>query len=178
MSSSKVFAAIGEFSSVQEIWQACGKMRDAKYKKWDAHTPFPIHGLEHQMGMGRSRLPFFVCAMGLTGATAAFALQAWVSTEAYPLIIAAKPYLSWQAFIPVTFEVMVLFSAGSAVLGMLFLNRLPRWHNPLLKSELFTQVTDDKFFISVEASDPEFDADKTQEFLKSLGAKRVELVEE
>jgi hypothetical protein len=72
----------------------------------------------------------------------------------------------------------VLFSAGSAVLGMLFLNRLPRWWNPLLESETFKQVTNNKFIISIEASDPKFDPDETQEFLRSLGASKVELVEE
>ncbi|HJL43066.1 MAG TPA: DUF3341 domain-containing protein [Myxococcales bacterium LLY-WYZ-16_1] len=177
-SSNKVFAAIGEFSTVKEIWHACEKVRDSEFTKWDAHTPFPVHGLEHAMGMGRSRLPFFVFAMGITGAAGAFALQSWISTTAYPIIIAAKPYFSWQAFIPVTFEVMVLFSAGSAVLGMLFLNRLPRWWNPLLESETFKQVTNNKFIISIEASDPKFDPDETQEFLRSLGASKVELVEE
>lgn len=175
---SKTYAAIAEFSTAKDVYHACEQVRDARFTKWDAHTPFPVHGLEYAMGMTRSRLPFFVAAMGITGAASAFALQSWVSTTAYRLVIAAKPYLSWQAFIPVTFEVMVLFSAGSTVLGMLFLNRLPRWYNPLLKSERFKRATDDKFIIHIEASDPNFDAEKTPEFLRSLGASHVELIEE
>ncbi|MEO1233217.1 MAG: DUF3341 domain-containing protein, partial [Myxococcota bacterium] len=115
---------------------------------------------------------------GITGAAGAMTLQWWVSAVDYPIIIAAKPFFSWQAFIPVTFEVMVLFSAGSAVLLMLFLNRLPQWYHPLLKVERFSKVTDDKFFIAIEAKDPKFDVEATPAFLRSLGASHVELVEE
>lgn len=176
--SSRVYGVVAQFDTAQQIWHACEKIRDAQFQKWDAHTPYPVHGLEFAMGMKRSRLPFFVAFMGITGASLAFWLQAWISTEAYRLVIAGKPYLSWQAFVPVTFEAMVLFSAGSTVLGMLFLNRLPRWHNPFLKSPAFTRSTDDKFVVTIEAVDPKFNADETPKFLESLGASHVELVEE
>lgn len=176
--SKRVYAILAEFETASAIYHACEKVRDAKFSSWDAHTPFPVHGLEKAMGLSRSRLPYFVFAMGITGATGAMILQYWVSVIEYPLVIAAKPYFSWQAFIPITFESMVLFSAGSAVLGMLFLNRLPRWHNPLLTSKRFARATDDRFFISIDAKDPKFDRDGTTEFLRSLGATHVELVEE
>jgi len=116
--------------------------------------------------------------MGLSGAAGAMLLQYWVSAVDYPLVFAAKPYFSWQAFIPITFEAMVLFAAGSAVIGMLFLNRLPRWHNPYFTSERFGRASDDRFFISIDAKDPKFDAEGTLEFLRSLGASHVELVED
>ncbi len=176
--SNKIYGAVAEFTTASSIYHACEKVRDANYSKWDALTPFPVHGLDEAMGMKRSRLGLFVCAMGLTGAAAAMTLQWWVSVVAYPIVIAAKPYFSWQAFIPVTFEVMVLFSAGSAVLGMLFLNGLPRWNHPLLTSDLAAKATDDRFIIAIESRDPKFDREGTPEFLKSLGAERVELVEE
>jgi len=178
MTEKRVYGVLAEFNTASGVFHACEKVRDAKYERWDSHTPFPVHGLEGAMGLTRSRLPLFVFAMGLTGAIAAMTLQWWVSVEAYPIIIAAKPYFSWQAFIPITFETMVLFSAGSAVLGMLFLNRLPQWHNPLLTSERFKRASDDRFFISINANDPKFDREKTIEFLRSLGASHVEVVEE
>jgi hypothetical protein len=97
---------------------------------------------------------------------------------AYPLIIAGKPYFSWQAYIPVTFEVGVLFGAIGAVFGMLILNRLPQHYHPLFKSAAFSRASDDKFFISIEATDPKFDSVKTVGFLEALGATHVELVED
>jgi len=176
--SKRVYGVLAEFTSAAGIYHACEKIRDAKFTSWDAHTPFPVHGLEHAMGLSRSRLPYFVFAMGITGAAGAMLLQYWVSVIEYPLVIAAKPYFSWQAFIPITFESMVLFSAGSTVLGMLFLNRLPRWHNPLLMSERFKRASDDRFFISIDAKDPKFDQESTTEMLRNLGASHVEVVEE
>lgn len=176
--SNKIYGALAQFESAHGIFHACEKVRDASYKKWDAMTPYPVHGLEGAMGMTRSKLPRFVFVMGISGASGAMLLQWWISAVDYPLIIAAKPYFSWQAFIPITFEVMVLFSAVSTVLGMLFLNRLPRWHHPLLKSERFARASDDKFFICIEADDPQFDGEKTAEFLQSLGASHVELLED
>jgi len=176
--SRRVYGALAEFSSSAGVYHACEQVRDARYSNWDAHTPFPVHGLEGAMGLTRSRLPYFVFAMGLSGAAGAMLLQYWVSAVDYPLVFAAKPYFSWQAFIPITFEAMVLFAAGSAVIGMLFLNRLPRWHNPYFTSERFGRASDDRFFISIDAKDPKFDAEGTLEFLRSLGASHVELVED
>jgi hypothetical protein len=93
---------------------------------------------------------------GLTGAAGGFGLQWWVHASAYPLVISGKPYFSWPAFIPITFELGVLFAAFGAVLGMLGLNRLPMHHHPLFHSKVFERVTDDAFFISLESCDPRF----------------------
>ncbi len=174
----QIYGVLAEFESPSKIYKACEKVRDAEYTKWDSFTPFPVHGLEKAMGLARSKLPFVVFGFGITGASCAFALQSWISAVDYPIIIAGKPYFSWQAFIPVTFEVMVLFSAASAVITMLAMNLLPRWHHPLLKTARFAKATDDGFFIAIEAADPKFDPDQTADFLRSLGATHVELVEE
>ena len=106
-----------------------------------------------------------------------FGLQWWVHASAYPLVISGKPYFSWPAFIPITFELGVLFAAFGAVLGMLALNRLPMHHHPLFQSKVFERVTDDAFFISIESWDPQFDPSATGKLLKSLGARSVELLE-
>jgi hypothetical protein len=115
--------------------------------------------------------------MGLTGAALGFLLQWWVHTAAYPLVISGKPYNAWPAFIPITFEVGVLFAALGAVLGMLGLNRLPMHHHPLFQSKVFERVTDDAFFISIESWDPRFDSSAPRTLLESLGARSVELLE-
>ena len=106
------------------------------------------------MGLRRSTLPWIVLVMALTGVAAGFGLQWWVHTSAYPLVISGKPFFTRPAFIPVTFEVAVLFGALGAVFGMFGLNRLPMHHHPLFESRVFERVTDDAFFISIESWDP------------------------
>ena len=130
------------------------------------------------MGLRRSRLPFLVLVMGLTGAASGMFLQWWTSVVAQPVVISGKPLFSWQAFIPVTFELGILFAALGAVFGMLHWNRLPRLHHPLFSSERFSRVTDDRFFISIESSDPLFDYEQTEQLLQSAGAVHVERVED
>ena len=174
----KMYGILAEFETTAQIYHACEAVRDAGYQKWDAHTPFPVHGLDRAMGLKRSKLPWIVLVFGMTGACSAMFLQWWVSTTAQPVIIAAKPMFSWQAFIPITFEVGVLFSALAAVFGMLALNGLPQLYHSLFRSERFERVTDDKFFISIEVNDPQFDEVKTRTMLEQLGASHVEMVED
>ena len=171
------YGVLAEFATPTDLYQACERVRDEGFTRWDAHTPFPVHGLEAAMGIRRSPLPWIVLVMGLAGAIGGFGLQWWVHASAYPLVISGKPFFSWPAFIPITFELGVLFAAFGAVFGMLALNRLPMHHHPLFRSKVFERVTDDAFFISIESWDPRFDAADTRKLLESLGARSVELVE-
>ena len=171
------YGILAEFATPAELYRACERGRDAGFTRWDAHTPFPVHGLAGAMGLRRSPLPWIVLAMGLTGAALGFGLQWWVHASAQPLVISGKPYFTWPAFIPITFEIGVLFAALGAVLGMLGLNRLPMLYHPLFRSKVFERVTDDAFFISIESWDPRFDASATATLLESLGARSVELLE-
>ncbi len=171
------YGILGEFATPADLYHACERVRDAGFTRWDAHSPFPVHGLEKAMGVRRSKLPWIVLGMGLTGAALGFILQWWVHAVAYPLVISGKPYFSWPAFIPITFELGVLFAALGAVFGMLGLNRLPMHNHPLFRSKVFERVTDDAFFISIESWDPRFDASATGKLLESLGARSVELLE-
>ena len=171
------YGILAEFATPADLYHACERVRDAGFTRWDAHTPFPVHGLEGAMGIRRSPLPWIVLVMGLTGAAFGFGLQWWVHASAYPLVISGKPFFSWPAFIPITFELGVLFAAFGAVLGMLGLNRLPMHHHPLFQSKVFEHVTDDAFFISIESWDPRFDQSATRKLLESLGARSVELLE-
>lgn len=171
------FGALAEFDSASAVYQACEKVRDKGFRKWDAHTPFPVHGLDKAMGAGPSKVPWIVLIMCIIGGTGGFALQAWVSTEGYAMVISNKPLLSWQAFMPVTFELCVLLGAFGAVFGMWAVNRMPEWYHPVFRSHRFAKVTDDKFFISIESADPKFNTEATQAFLKEIGATHVELLE-
>jgi hypothetical protein len=171
------YGLLAEFATAADLFHACERVRDAGFTRWDAHTPFPVHGLDRAMGLRRSPLPWIVLGMGLTGAALGFFLQWWVHSEAYPLVISGKPFNAWPSYIPITFEVAVLFAALGAVFGMFALNRLPMHHHPLFESKGFGRVTDDAFFISIESWDPQFDASATPKLLESVGARRVELLE-
>ena len=170
------FGALAEFATPADLYRACARVRDAGYTRWDAHSPFPIHGLDGAMGLSRSRLPWIILVMGLGGAAAGFLLQTWVHSYAYPLTISGKPHFAWQAYVPITFELGVLFGAFGAVFGMLGLNRLPMHHHPLFDDPAFARVTDDGFFISIESWDPKFDARTTPALLERIGATHVDLV--
>jgi hypothetical protein len=172
----KTFGALAEFATPSDLYHACEGVRDAGYTRWDAHTPFPIHGLERAMGLRASRLPWVVLVTAVGGAIAGMGLQGWVATIAYPLVISGKPFFSWPAFIPITFELGVLGGAFGAVFGMFAFNQLPTLHHPLFASKRFERATDDAFFLSIESWDPKFDPDRTTDLLRRLGAKEVELV--
>ena len=171
------YGILAEFATPADLYHACERVRDAGFTRWDAHSPFPIHGLEGAMGLRRSPLPWIVLGMGLMGAALAFGLQWWVHAAAYPLVISGKPYFAWPAYVPITFEVAVLFGALGAVFGMLGLNQLPMHYHPLFRSRVFERVSDDAFFISIESWDPRFDPSATRTLLESLGARSVELLE-
>jgi hypothetical protein len=171
------FGLLAEFATPADLYHACERVRDAGFTRWDAHTPFPVHGLEGAMGLRRSPLPWIVLVMGLTGAALGFLLQWWVHAKAYPLVISGKPYLAWPAFIPITFELGILFASLGAVFGMLGLNRLPMHYHPIFRSKVFDRASDDAFFISIESWDPRFDPTSTRTLLESLGARSVELLE-
>jgi Ni/Fe-hydrogenase subunit HybB-like protein len=171
------YGILAEFATPAGVYQACERVRDAGFTRWDAHSPFPVHGLDKAMGLRRSQLPWIVLVMALTGAMLGFGLQWWVHASAQPVVISGKPFFTWPAFIPITFELAVLFGALGAVLGMLGLNRLPMHHHPLFRSKVFERASDDAFFISIESWDPQFDPSATRSLLESLGARSVELLE-
>jgi hypothetical protein len=172
-----LWGALAEFDSPAALYRAAERVREAGFEKWDAHSPFPVHGLERAMGLRRSMVPLVVLVLGLGGAAAGMGLQWWVATRAYPLVVSGKPFFSWPAFVPIMFECGVLGGAAGAVLGFLGLSRLPQpWH-PLFDSPRFERVTDDRFFISIEAADPRFDRGETVRLLERAGATAVELVE-
>lgn len=178
-----------EFNNVDQLKSAAARVRDAGYRVWDTFTPFPVHGIDKAMGVRRSRLPYFVLICGITGLMLGVVGQWWLNSsdprqpswlpnylKGYDFMISGKPLFKLPAYIPVIFELTILFSAVGAVLGLLIANRLPRWVQPLQSSPLMDRVTTDRFVLRVGAEDPRFSEDGTALFLNSLGGSTVHQV--
>lgn len=174
-SGDKIYGVLARFKDPQALYHAAEKVRDAGYKKFDCHSPFPIHGMDEAMGLKRSPVGWLAGLMATLGGGGLFALQWWTSSVNYPLVISGKPYFSFQAYVPITFAGAVIGAAVAAVFGMLIINKLPRLNHPLFNSDKFN-YSDDGFFVSIESSDRQFDRNKVVEFLKSIGAQEVEVI--
>lgn len=167
---------LAEFENPARLLEAAEKLRNAGYKKFDCHSPFPIHGMDDAMGMKRSPLGWVVGFVAFVALLSGFALEWWTSTIDYPLVISGKPFFSYQAYGPVAFAIMVLSSAFAALLGMMALNKLPMWYHQLFNSEKTSKISNDGFIVSVEGNDPLFDQKKTREFLESIGGQNLEVI--
>jgi hypothetical protein len=174
---SKLWGLLAQYENPATVFHGCEAVRDAGYSKWDACTPFPVHGLDKAMGLKPSKLPWVVLICGVLGSTFALWFQAWTSGNAYPFIVGGKPLFSLPAFVPVWYELTVLSSCLGAFFGNWVINDLPRPHHPAFGSKAFERVTDDKFFIMVESADPKFDLEKTRTLLTQSGATLVEELE-
>jgi len=175
-----LYAIAAELPNATELFHAAEKIRDAGFKRWDVFTPFPIHGMNEAMGIGKSWLSAFVFMGGLTGFSLGLALQLYTSVVEYPLIVAGKPvnFFSIPAFFPVLFELTILLSAFAAVFGMLILNGLPRFNHPMFNWDRFENVSGDGFFVAIEATDPQFSEQRVKDLLEGLGATNLTSVYE
>ena len=174
--SSQIYGLLARFESPEDLMKAAVKVRDKGFQKFDCHTPYPVHGMDDAMGLKRSILGYIVGVGAVGGATVGMLLQWYVSNVDYPIVISGKPLFSWQAYMIITFVLMVLGGALSSLLGMFHLNRMPTFSHPLFNSKIFEKATDDYFFISIECEDPLFDEKKTVDFLSSIGGKDIEVV--
>jgi hypothetical protein len=173
------YGLVAEFASPDELLVAAQKVYDEGYKNIDAFAPFPVEGLAEAIGFKKTRLPLIILCGGLTGTCTAFGFQYWASAIYYPYNIGGRPFFSWPAFIPITFELTVLFASFCAVFGMILLNGLPKPYHPLFNSTRFAEhASSDGFFLSIETIDPKFDIEKTCVFLEELGATHIEAVEQ
>jgi hypothetical protein len=175
----KIYGAIAAFKSDTEILEAARKVRLAGYTKFDCHTPFPVHHLDQAMGMKRSKLPYFILGGTVSGFLLGLLLQWWTGAVDYKLVIGGKPLFALEFATPILFECTILLTAFAAVIGMIgVFNGLPLYYHPIFNAEISKRITDDRFLVSIEAKDPQFDATKTVEFLNSLpGAEEVQLIE-
>ena len=174
----KNWGVLAEFANPAELLHAAQKLNDLGYRKFETWSPFPIHGMDDAMGLTGSKVPWISLGGGLTGLSIGLLLQWWTGAVDYPMVIGGKPYFAWQFALPVTFELSILLAAFGTVFGMFALNMMPRPYHPLDKVPAFRRVTDDKFFLSIEVSDPLFDMEKTQELLKEIGGTGITVVEE
>ena len=170
----KVTGILAEYDTATALVKACMELRDSGYSRWDAHTPFPVHGLDDAMGLRNSKLPRLVLGGGIVGGGLGLLLQYWTNAVDYPVIISGKPLFSIPANIPVMFEMTILLAALSAFVGMLAFNGLPRLHHPVFTSANFRRATCDRFFISIEAADPLYDPQGTRALLESSGSLSIE----
>ena len=169
---------LAEFADVDSILSAAEKVRDAGYRRWDVHSPFPVHGMDEAMGIRPTILPWLVLAGGLFGLGGATLMEWWMMAVDYKFLESGKPLFSLPAFIPIMFECTILCASFTSGLGMLLLNKLPMLYNPLFKSARFRRVTTDRFFVVIDAMDPQFDEAETEQFLQSLGPVAVERFED
>jgi hypothetical protein len=160
------YGVIARFDSPESLVHAAEKVRDEGFTKFDCHSPFPIHGMDDAMGLERSKLGYLIGAMGLS----------WIHSIEYPMNISGKPYFAYPAYAIITFELMVLFSAFGAVFGMMFFNRIPRFHHPVFYSEKFSDVSSDAFYVSIEVDDPKYDENNVIDFLKNIGGTEIEVL--
>ncbi|MEO5923781.1 MAG: DUF3341 domain-containing protein [Bryobacteraceae bacterium] len=172
----KTHAAIGSFETPEALVEAGKKIYGMGYRKLDAMSPFPVHGIDDAIGIPRSKLGWIVVCFALLGMAAAQGLIYYVGVMNYALNIGGKPLFDFTFSIPVTFELTVLFSGISTTIGIFALNGLPQLYHPTMKYKQFHRASDDRFLLVVEADDPKFSAEKTAADLMSLGAQEVEVV--
>ena len=173
-----VYGLMAEFASPDALLQAARTAYEAGYRRMDAYSPLPIHGLARALGFRHTRLPLIVLIGGLVGCVGGFYLQYWISAVSYPVNVGGRPFNSWPSFVPVTFELTILIAASAALLGMLALNGLPMPYHPVFNVERFALATRDRFFLCIEAVDPKFDRERTKAFLESLRPSMVSVVEQ
>jgi hypothetical protein len=170
---SGLYALVGEFDSPEDVIKAAEAARHEGFRKMDAYSPFPIHGLSEAIGFRDTKIPWTVFIFGLIGVTVGYSLQYYTSVIDYPMNVGGKPLNSIPAFIPVSYECTILFAAFSAAIGMFVYNRLPMPYHPIFNAKNFERASQDKFFLAVEAVDPNYDAKKIESLMKSNGAVEV-----
>ena len=166
-----IYGLMAQFDDVGTLMHAAESAYAKGYRKMDAYTPFPVHGLAEAIGFTKTRVPLIALLGGLAGGIGGFMMQYWINVSAYPLNVGGRPFNSWPAFIPVTFECTILVAAFATVLGMLALNGLPRPHHPVFNLPDFKLASQDQFFFCIQSIDPQFDRDATRGFLEGLGGK-------
>lgn len=170
------FGIAAEFESPEDLMAAVRRTREAGYVRMDAYTPFPIHGLTEEMHFRDERVPILMFLGGLAGALFGFFLQTYTNAWDYPFNVGGKPLIGYPAWVPITFECTVLFSALTGLVSMIMLNGLPQPYDPMFNMPSFARASQDRFILCIEARDPNFNVEETTQFMEKLGALNVEAV--
>jgi hypothetical protein len=163
-----LYGLMAEFDNPTDLMKATRATYAAGYRNIDAYTPYPIEELADVIGFEKTRVPLVCLLGGILGGLSGYLLQYWINTISYPLNIGGRPYHAWPAFIIVTFEMTILFGGLSAVIGMLGLNGLPAPYHPVFNNPRFSAVSRDRFFLCIEAADPQFDPESARQFLATF----------
>jgi len=174
----KTYGLIAEFDTAAAILHAAEKVRDAGFRRWDVFTPFPVHGMDKAMGVKNSMVGWFSFIGGVTGYTGGMLMIWYMNAYHYAIPVGGKPMFSPFSAFPPSYELTILLGSFGALLGMLFLNRLPRLHHPLLKHQRFALATHDRFFIVIECDDPKYSETETRQLLAAAGSRQIEEVKE
>ncbi len=173
-----IYGLMAEYREPEDLVAAAHRAYEEGYRKMDAFTPFPVEGLAEAIGFTRNRLPLIVLIGGITGTVTAFVMMWFSAVIDYPINVGGRPFLSWPSFIPIMFELTILFASFSAVFGMLGLNGLPMPHHPVFNARNFALASRNRFFLCIQADDPKFDREVTKQFLEGLGPKLVSEIED
>lgn len=163
----ELFGVMAEFRTPQDLLHGIEKARSSGYTRMDAYTPYPIEKVIDALGFHHTKVPLVTLIGAMAGMSGVFGLAYWVSVIEYPLNIGGRPFFSWPAFVPVTFEGAVLIGGLSAAIGMIVLNGLPSPYHPVFNVPRFKAASRDGYFLCVEATDPRFDADAVRQVLES-----------
>lgn len=173
-----LYGLMAEFTDAADLLQAALKTRTAGYRRMDTYSPFEIEGMDDALNLRSSKISYFVLGGGVIGALLGFGMQYFAAVINYPVNVGGRPLDSVPAFLPITFEMFVLFGAFSGVISMLILNGLPMPYHPVFNVPEFREMTRGRFFLCIEARDPQFDAAATKQFLESLKPLKVFDVED
>lgn len=162
------YGVMAAFDDAKTLVAATRAARAAGYTQIEAYSPFPIEGLSEAIGFTNTRLPALVLGGGIIGGLSGFGMQYFAQAIHYPLNIGGKPLNSWPAWIPITFEMTILFATLAAVFGMMALNGLPQPYHPVFNVSRFSAASRDQFFLCIESADPKFAREDARRFLESL----------
>ena len=174
----KLVGYLCQVENPYELLELSKKVKNSGYTRFDTYTPFPVHGIDKAMGIQPSIIPWLSLAGCLIGLVSAIALQVWTNGIDYKIALSGKPFIAMPAFVPVTFELTILFTAFFTVFGMFGLNQLPTWHKPIFNNESIKKATCSGFFLSISSDDKSFDEIKTKSFLQKSGGKNIEKIED